>query len=251
MTQLPPSRSTRSWRASISSISPVMLKANIAFLPLRSAWRRITAITALTRSAKGQCGGSAMSSSSLMKSMPPSTSLSTSSAVSAGVSPTLGLMMVPISGRSADAGERARAGNAELRALVGAKQRRRQVEIEEAQSRDLAALEEVARDRGKDVRDGGAGVGERPGDRHLGAAEAALGWTCHRQARLLALVELGDALDPRRMQALDALGRRAGELDEGRGRGLARDHRRGLGKLDVGLDQVGGGEAVAHGSGPA
>ena len=149
------------------------------------------------------------------------------------------------------AGERARAGNPELRALVGAKQRRRQVEIEEAQSRDLAALEEVARDRGKDVRDGGAGVGERPGDRHLGAAEAALGWTCHRQARLLALVELGDALDPRRVQALDALGRRAGELDEGRGRGLARDHRRGLGKLDVGLDQVGGGEAVAHGSGPA
>ena len=73
----------------------------------------------------------------------------------------------------------------------------------------------------------------------------------HRQARLLALVELGDALDPRRVQALDALGRRAGELDEGRGRGLARDHRRGLGKLDVGLDQVGGGEAVAHGSGPA
>jgi hypothetical protein len=120
-----------------------------------------------------------------------------------------------------------------------------------AQARDLAAFEEIARDRGHDVRDGGARVGERPGDRHLGAAEAALGRPGNRQARLVARVELRDALDPRRMQALDALGGRAGELHEGCGRGLARDHRGGLGNVDVGLDEVGGGEAVAHGSGSA
>ncbi|MCE3250816.1 MAG: hypothetical protein K0R41_4641 [Geminicoccaceae bacterium] len=74
-----------------------------------------------------------------------------------------------------DAGERARAGDAELRARVGPEQRGGKVEVEEAEPGDLATLEEIARDRGHDVRDRRAGVCERPGDRHLGAAEAALG----------------------------------------------------------------------------
>ena len=43
ITQVPPSASTRSWRRRISSRSPVRLKANITFLPVRSAWPSIAA----------------------------------------------------------------------------------------------------------------------------------------------------------------------------------------------------------------
>ena len=97
--QVPPWRTSRSWRWRISSSSPVRLKAYITFFPVRSAWALITRITASTRSSNGQCGPFACNSSSLMKSMPPSHSDATSDAVSAGPNPTLGLMMVPISGR--------------------------------------------------------------------------------------------------------------------------------------------------------
>jgi len=48
------------------------------------------------------------------------------------------------------------------------------------------------------------------------------------------------------MQLLDALGRGAGELHEGRRRGFARDHARGVGEFDVGLDEVGGRKSVVH-----
>ncbi|NBS66852.1 MAG: prepilin-type N-terminal cleavage/methylation domain-containing protein [Betaproteobacteria bacterium] len=57
-----------------------------------------TRMTSTTRSLKGQWGPSACNSSSLMKSMPPSTNRRTCSAVSRGFRPTLGLMMVPIKG---------------------------------------------------------------------------------------------------------------------------------------------------------
>lgn len=96
ITQLPPSASTRSWRRFIWSSSRVRLKATMTFLPLRWAPSLTTRITARTRSSKGQCGPSACSSSSLMKSMPPSTSLRTSAAVCSGFRPTLGLTMVPL-----------------------------------------------------------------------------------------------------------------------------------------------------------
>jgi len=70
----------------------------MALRPVRSAASFTTAMTRVTRSAKGQCAPSAWSSSSLMKSMPPSTSAFTCSAVCSGLSPTLGLTMVPTIG---------------------------------------------------------------------------------------------------------------------------------------------------------
>ena len=46
----------------------MILKAIMALPPVRSAWRLTTYMTAATRSARGEWGGLAMSSSSLIKS---------------------------------------------------------------------------------------------------------------------------------------------------------------------------------------
>ena len=99
MMQVPPACTSRSCRRRIWSSSPVALKAYMTFLPVRSACALMTRMTARTASSNGQCGPSDCSSSSLMKSIPPSQSCRTSAAVSSGPKPTLGLMMVPISGR--------------------------------------------------------------------------------------------------------------------------------------------------------
>ena len=77
-----------------------MLKAYIALRPVASAARSISAITAGTRWASGAYGGSAFSSSSLMKSSPASARSRTSGRSSAMDNPMLGLMIVPMSGRS-------------------------------------------------------------------------------------------------------------------------------------------------------
>jgi hypothetical protein len=61
-----------------------------------------------------------------------------------------------------DAYELARSRNPELRAFVRPKERGREIKVEEPQTRDLAALEQVSRDGGEDVRKGRPRVGEGP-----------------------------------------------------------------------------------------
>jgi hypothetical protein len=64
---------------------------------------------------------------------------------------------------------------------------------------------------------------------------------------VLARIALGDGVDPRSVHALDALGCLTAELDERGRRRFARNHRRGLGDLDVGFDEVRGGESFGRG----
>ena len=100
ITQVPPQSRTKSCRLRISSISPVRLKATIAFLPVLSAAAFTARIVDLTRSSKGHAGPSACNSSSLIKSIPPAHRSVTSAPVASADRPTLGLMIVPINGRS-------------------------------------------------------------------------------------------------------------------------------------------------------
>ena len=149
------------------------LKANITFLPVRSAWSLMTRITARTRSSNGQLGPSDCSSSSLMKSMPASQSCLTSAAVASASRPTLGLMMVPISGPAVDAREPARARDAETRAGIGCLAKAgRQADVEQAQPADLLQLEQVAGNGRDEVRQGRAERRQRPRQGHERARDA-------------------------------------------------------------------------------
>ena len=95
-----------------------MLKAYITFLPVWSASLLITRITASTRSSNGECGGLAISSSSLTKSMPASPSVRTSSRRLLGRQADARLDDGADDRSIVDAGELARASDAELRAGV-------------------------------------------------------------------------------------------------------------------------------------
>ena len=100
ITQVPPCLYTKSCRLRISSISPVRLKATMTLCPILSAALLTASMTSMTRSSKGQDRPFACNSSSLMKSIPPAQSWETNMPVSLAESPTLGLMIVPIKGRS-------------------------------------------------------------------------------------------------------------------------------------------------------
>ena len=118
----------------------------MTFRPLRSAWRSMTRITARTRSSNGQCAPSDCNSSSLMKSMPAAHRTSTSSAVCSGVKPIDGLTIVPINGLPLTPAELASAVDAEFGAGISARKRVRQPHIENAQTRELFELEQIAGD---------------------------------------------------------------------------------------------------------
>ena len=244
MTQVPPSASTRSWWRRISSISSVMLKANISFLPVRSAARSIARITARTRSSNGQAGPSPCSSSSLMKSMPASASSATSAAVAVGVEADARLDDGADQRPALDAGEPAGAVDAELRAGVGGGEGGRQAEIEQPEAGELLQLEEVAGDGRDEVRQRRAHVVERPGERDPARRGAARPGGRRRAAR-------GRRPAPRSSSAHDAgggalleLGGLAGDGQEGAG-GLLAGHRLGgLGERPGGLDPVVGFDAA-------
>jgi hypothetical protein len=125
----------------------------------------MTLMMASTRSSKGECGGLAMNSSSLMKSMPASHRTFTKSAVCCGDRPMLGLMIVPMSGRAGGAPtsgrlvpvfeqrpsrarrsehQLPRAGDAELRSAKVLREGRRQFEVHQLQAGELAQLVQIA-----------------------------------------------------------------------------------------------------------
>ena len=140
ITQVPPRASTRSWWRRISSRSPVMLKAYITFLPVRSAWSLITAHhRPRPASSNGQCGPSACSSSSLMKSIPASHSVPTSVGRLLRREADARLDDGADQRPALDAGEPARALDAELRAGIGLGEGRRQAQVEQAQAGELPA----------------------------------------------------------------------------------------------------------------
>ena len=213
--QVAPWARSVSWRRRIWSRSPVRLKANMAFLPVRSASASMTRITARTRSSKGQSGPSDWSSSSLMKSIPASHSSCDSAAVSSGSRPTLGLMMVPMSGRPSTPASRRVPGDAEARAGIGVGEGRRQPDVEKFQAAHRLQLEQVAGDGGDEIGKRRAERRQGPGQRHPGERDAlALGAPAGGSER-------SRTASSRTSSAIDAGGRALLQL-----RRLARDRRR-------------------------
>ena len=73
-----------------------------------------------------------------------------------------------------NAGEFAGSRDAELRALVGVEEGRRQGQVEQLQTGEGLQLEEIAGDRGQQVGQRWADVVQRPGERDLGGAAFAV-----------------------------------------------------------------------------
>ena len=131
---------TRSWRRRISSSSPVMLKANITFLPVRSAWSLTTRMHGARPARRtGSAGPSACSSSSLMKSIPASHERPDQRRRLLGREADARLDDGADQRPPLDAGEPARALDAELRAGIGVGERAGQARGRAAAARRTAS----------------------------------------------------------------------------------------------------------------
>ena len=246
ITHVPPAAATASWCRSMASISSVMLKATIGFLPVRSAKSLTSLITAETRRARGECGPLAISSSSLMKSSPAPIRVFTSAAVSSGERPTLGLTIVPMIGRPSTPASRRVPSTPNCGPGIGFAEGGGQFEVDQLQAGELAQFVQVARDGREQIRERRPHVLQRERQDHLGPtipgrlAPRAAG---ARQARPLDRLQFGDPLDPR-AEAFAEFLRLAGHADERPGRLLAgHDLGRPFGRVR-GLDAVGRDDAL-------
>ncbi len=179
--------------------------------------------------------------------MPAAQSSATSAAVASGSRPTLGLMMVPISGRPSTPGEPARAGDAEARTGIGGREGRRHADVEQPQPAHGPELEQVAGNRGDEVGQGRAEIRQRPGQGHGGARDALAVHAAGRRQRaprhgLVEDVEGDDA----RGRAFLELRRLAGDRDEGAARLLAGHDLGGAARIDRRLEKVVGFDAVGE-----
>ena len=134
----------------------------------------------MARCSKGQCGPSDCSSSSLMKSIP---------GLGQRAHLRRRLLRVHADARFDNgADERpfvhlrkpARSRNAKLRALIAVEECRRQIEVEQFETRKRFQLEEIAGDRGQKVGERWARIFERPGKRNLRSPPNAVGRVLRR-----------------------------------------------------------------------
>jgi hypothetical protein len=201
-------------------------------------------ITARTRSSNGHCGPSDCSSVVLDEVDAAVDQLSHLGRCLFGGEADAGFDDRADQRARAHARQTARAVDAEGRAGIGRSKRGRQLQVEDAQPRDLSQLEQVAGHGGEQVRQRRPEVGQRPRQFEL-AARVLRRAHGRRQARLAHAAQNVQALDTRAGACLQLIGL-VGQRKEGAARLLAGNGLGGAHRVVAGFEPIAGVDALAH-----